>query len=49
MNTRALLEKSSDPDVLRELIGFAAQRLMGLKVSGLTGAGFRAKSAERLA
>jgi hypothetical protein len=26
---RAMLEKSTDADVLREMIGFAAQRLMG--------------------
>ena len=39
MSLRALLEKSSDVDLLREMIGFAAQRLMELEVGGLTGAG----------
>ena len=49
MNLRGLLEKSPDADLLREMIGFAAQRLMELEVSGLTGAGFGEKSPERLA
>jgi hypothetical protein len=35
---RELLEKSSDADLLREMIGFAAERLMELEVEGLTGA-----------
>ena len=48
MNLRALLEKSPDADVLREMIGFAAQRLMELEVSALTGAGHGEKSTERL-
>ena len=34
----SLLEKSSDADLLREMIGFTAQRLMELEVEGLTGA-----------
>ena len=34
---RTLLEKSSDADLLREMIGFTAQRLMELEVEGLTG------------
>jgi putative transposase len=30
MNLQALLEKTTDPDFLREMIGFTAQRLMAL-------------------
>ena len=30
MTLRALLEKSSDADLLREMIGFTAERLMAL-------------------
>jgi len=49
MSLRWLLEKSLDVDFLREMIGFAAQRLMELEVGNLTGAGFGEKSPERLA
>ena len=38
MSLQALLEKSSDTDLLREMIGFAAHRLMELEVETLTGA-----------
>lgn len=34
MTLRTLLEKSSDADLLREMIGFTAQRLMELDVEG---------------
>jgi hypothetical protein len=37
MTLRTLLEKNSDADLLREMIGFTAQRLMELEVEGLTG------------
>jgi transposase-like protein len=49
MNLRGLLEKSADADLLREMIGFAAQRLMELEVGSLTGAAYGEKSAERVA
>lgn len=48
MSLRALLEKSSDADLLREMIGFTAHRLMELEVAGLTGAGHGERSPERL-
>ena len=48
MNLRALLEKNSDADLLRELIAFAAQRLMDLEVEGLTGAAHGERSSERI-
>ena len=38
MTLRWLLEKTSDADLLRELIGFSAERLMALEVESLTGA-----------
>ena len=48
MNLRALLEKSADGDLLREMIGFAAQRLMELEVEGVTGAAHGERSVDRL-
>jgi len=48
MNLNALLEKTSDADMLREMIGFAAERLMALEVGALTAAGYGEKSADRL-
>jgi len=48
MNLQALLEKSSDAELLREMIGFAAQRLMALEVEGLTGAAHGERDPERL-
>jgi putative transposase len=48
MHLRALLENSADADFLREMIGFAAQRLMEMDVEGLTGAGWGEKSPDRV-
>ena len=49
MALRGLMKKSADADILREMIGFAAQRLMELEVGGLTGAAHGEKNPERLA
>lgn len=49
MDLQALLAKAPDADFLREMIGFAAERLMELEVGAIAGAGYGEKSAERLA
>ncbi len=48
MALRTLLEKSSDADLLREMVGFTAQRLMDVEVQGLTGAGHGERSPARI-
>ena len=47
MSLRSLVEKAPDADLLREMIGFAAERLMELEVGGLTGAAWGEKSPDR--
>jgi len=49
MNLRSLVEKSADADLLREMIGFAAEKLMELEVGAKTGAAYGEKNALRLA
>lgn len=48
MALRQMLEKGSDATFLREMIGFAAQRLMELEVGELTGATPGERSPDRL-
>ncbi len=48
MGLKELLEKTADPNFLREMIGFTAQRLMELKVETVTGAAHGARDPDRL-
>jgi len=48
MSLRALLEKSSDAELLREMVEFAAQRLDGAGSEDLTGAARGERSPARL-
>ena len=48
LNLKALIEKTPDADLLREMIGFAAERLMDMEVGGLTGAAYGEKNPDRL-
>jgi transposase-like protein len=49
MSLKGLIEKTPDADVLREMISFAAERLMELEVGALAGAPYGEKSIDRRA
>src|SRR5256714_8134439 len=48
MSLRTLLEKSSDADLLREMVGFTAHRLMELEVESVTGAAHGERRPDRV-
>ena len=47
MTLKALVEKGSDDDLLREMIAFVANRMMDMDVEGVTGAAWGERSATR--
>jgi transposase-like protein len=49
MSLKGLIEKAPDADMLREMISFAAERLMEMEVGALTGAAYGEKNPERRA
>jgi putative transposase len=48
MTLKALIEKGSDDDLLREMMSYVANRMMDLEVEGLTGAGHGERSPARI-
>ena len=48
MNLQELLAKASDTEFLRDMIGFAADRLMQIEVDALCGAGHGERSTIRM-
>jgi transposase-like protein len=49
MSLYAMIENTENADLLRDMIGFTAERLMDLEVENKTGASYGEKSRERLA
>jgi transposase-like protein len=49
MSLYAMIENTENADILRDMIGFRAERLMELEVENKTGASYGEKSRERLA
>jgi transposase-like protein len=47
MTLKALVEKGSDDDLLREMLGYVANRMMDMEVESLTGASWGERSAGR--
>ena len=45
---QTLLAKQLDADIVREMLGFAAQRLVDLEVEGKTGAALGERNPDRL-
>ena len=49
MSLYATIENTDNADILREMIGFTAQRLIELEIEGKTGASYAEKNRERCA
>ena len=49
VNLRALVESTADAAMLREMIGFAAERLMELEVCAMSGVAYGKKDSSRRA